>query len=579
MKRLNDAIFLSSPQTTLLSLGYITLLLAFSFATIDFNHSKDLLLSLLLIGVGGIALYRPRPYYPLPSGIALITLLLVITVPLHLSPLGPGITAHTLRTTLHYTLALLFLLYFLTSIPPEDRRTTIRRLILLSTLPVLLLVWIQCFNLAPKTFPKFHHYPHPIYSIFGNQNLLGGYLAIAVPLIIPNRFTTDRFQNSRYLFLVLLLATCFLSGARSAWLAIALATLCTFPYRRLNYTHFIYSLPIVLILLVLLGLFPYTTLDRITHTFTTADTGLHVRHWIWSAALPLIHDYPLLGIGPGNFQYFSPLYQGHALHAPQGHLLYANEIHTLYAHSTPLDLILELGLAGWVLCFAWIYTLYKHRPCETWGAAISFSVYALFNTTTMSTPHLIAGLLLLTTLSSSTTPIIPAPHKSRYWASAYLLLILPCAFLYYHTTYTPSRQLAQARNLYRIDHPTYADTLEAYQDATAHPWALPQTHGEYGSLLFYIYTIPENAQVSLEKSRESLEKALESLDIGDLHFALSHVYLEQGNRLKAAEHAQAATYRWPRYRPTWEQWKECVPSSQHQALEKQSQEWHRSPHP
>jgi len=223
---------------------------------------------------------------------------------------------------------------------------------------------------------------------------------------------------------------------------------------------------------------------------------------------------------------------------------------------------------GWLLCMAWAYSLCKYRHTETWGGAIAFTVYAQFNTITMSTPHLLAGLLIIITLSTKPVTNIPLSRSnSRYVAWAVLLvLVLPSTVFYAYTTYKPSRQLAQARS-YSIHDIEDLDTMLAYQKAISHPWAYPQSHAEYGYILL---------RHAPDKAKLHLEKAMYALDTGELHLALSQQYLHQGNRQLAAHFAESGVYRWPRYTPGWELWLKSAPPEQRDSILKQSKKWGQS---
>lgn len=81
------------------------------------------------------------------------------------------------------------------------------------------------------------------------------------------------------------------------------------------------------------------------------DTGA-VRLLLWQAALRMIHDHPLLGIGPDQFlYYYDPAYTSHPYlisHA-NGHITVAVfQPNLAHPHNLPLDLWLSAGLLGLV---------------------------------------------------------------------------------------------------------------------------------------------------------------------------------------------------------------------------------------
>jgi len=87
---------------------------------------------------------------------------------------------------------------------------------------------------------------------------------------------------------------------------------------------------------------------------------------IWRDTLVMARDFPLLGIGLGNFEFLFPHYQ------PPGTYTYFDEAHNDY-----LQLLVETGLLG-TLCFAWLFVrffvLIRRR---LWAAAPDRALLAL----------------------------------------------------------------------------------------------------------------------------------------------------------------------------------------------------------
>ena len=187
-----------------------------------------------------------------------------------------------------------------------------------------------------------------IYSTLENPNLLGGFLLPTLPLAVVALLRWP--GRPRRLFalasLVLGLVALVLTYSRGAWMGMvaALATIAlllvlrrsrTWPplWRRL--------FPLLLLVggsaaLVLLVAAVEPLLVRVLSLLAgREDSSNNFRINVWSAALEMIRDRPLLGIGPGNnaFNLIYPLYQQPKFNA-------------LSAYSIPLEWAVEAGIPG-----------------------------------------------------------------------------------------------------------------------------------------------------------------------------------------------------------------------------------------
>ena len=566
MKRLNDATFFMPPYAWLLTCVFCCTVLSFSHRVIDFNHTKDLLLCLGLILSGGVCCFiTPTVPGSIPRMMIVGMFALLIAFGYHLSPISPGIANHTIRMGIHYSLALSFLYIYSRVVPIARRQSLCCTLLIVSAVLVSILAWMQYAGWLPTLFPVFPHYPQAMYSVFGNQNLLGGYLAIAIPIVLFQLIYSDTFKKSTTLILLLLIATCLISGSRSGWLAAIIGCLCILPYRSINASHW-QLLPMVIVVIVGVFLFsPETTIDRITQSLSMEDIGFQVRRWIWIGAWELVLDYPLLGVGPGNFQYFSPEYMGLALTSDLDKTLYSNQIHTLYTHSTPLDLLVDFGMIGAAICVAWVYALIRYRASAVWGGAVAFSVYAFVNSVGPNTAHVIAGLLLFMTLKEGAEPSnkVAGTRQSNLYRGVPLVIVTLLSIGYISWIYIPSQQWAAARSAY-IKQEEQTSIIVAYKKAVSTPHVYPQVLAEFGYLTQH--GDPEGALVHMQQ-------AAEELDTGEIHFALSQAYLDLDRPEKAAFHAEMGVMRWPYYAPGWVLWERSVPEALRPSITQQAQSW------
>lgn len=165
---------------------------------------------------------------------------------------------------------------------------------------------------------------------------------------------------------------------------------------------------------ILVGLLGSNVVERVfTLTEEDAFTSYQGRNIAWSGTLEMIGDYPLLGVGPGNYADIFTQYQ------PPG-----MNTRFYYAHNDYLQYIAELGMPV-VAFMVWILTLIfaegvkklKSRSRQTWGitlGALTGIVAILFHSLVDFNLHIPANTLLFITLAALVmADIKPAPKKEN----------------------------------------------------------------------------------------------------------------------------------------------------------------------
>ena len=187
-----------------------------------------------------------------------------------------------------------------------------------------------------------------IYSTLENPNLLGGFLLPTLPLAVVALLRWP--GPARRLFalasLVLGLVALVLTYSRGAWMGmvVSLAALGLLLVLRLSRTWpplWRRLFPMLLlgggaVLLVLLVAAVEPLRVRVLSLFAgREDSSNNFRMNVWTSALEMVRDRPLLGIGPGNkaFNLIYPLYQQPKFNA-------------LSAYSIPLEWAVEAGIPG-----------------------------------------------------------------------------------------------------------------------------------------------------------------------------------------------------------------------------------------
>ncbi|MEL6162930.1 MAG: IctB family putative bicarbonate transporter, partial [Cyanobacteria bacterium J06628_3] len=194
-----------------------------------------------------------------------------------------------------------------------------------------------------------------IYSYLGNPNLLAGYILPAVILSFVAIFAWPSLpKKALALTMFIVNSACLvLTFSRGGWIGLVASFLVLLvlllywwsidmpPFWRT------WSLPILLvsvgIVSVLAVLFVPPVRDRVLSIFAgRGDSSNNFRINVWMAAIEMIKDRPVIGIGPGNsaFNKIYPYYQRPNFTA-------------LSAYSVLLEVAVETGLIG-LFCFLWL---------------------------------------------------------------------------------------------------------------------------------------------------------------------------------------------------------------------------------
>src|SRR5690606_10121853 len=215
---------------------------------------------------------------------------------------------------------------------------------------------LQYAGLLPFLFPAFPGYDQRVYSVFGNQDLFGGYLAVTLALALATPAAARRAQARALGIAPVLFAGLLLSGSRSAWAAAAVGGVVALSSARPSRRRIVvFGSAILLAGAVTVLLAPESTISRARSAFSGDDVGVRARAWIARGTIDMVRDRPILGVGPGNYGYWSPRYLGDVLRAPGGDVLYRDERRVDHPHSEFLDILAETGVMG--LIFAGVMFL------------------------------------------------------------------------------------------------------------------------------------------------------------------------------------------------------------------------------
>ena len=187
-------------------------------------------------------------------------------------------------------------------------------------------------------------------GIFGHPNLLGGFLALAIPSMVALAASETVWWRrlSGSLLVMAAMAGLVFTYSRGAWLGTGVGLLILLPVLGRG---FWLILGAVLLGPVLVGMVTsagavLARLDSIAAV--GSDPALMERLEIWGMAFRLVAEHPLLGVGLGNFQ----AAYGRLMVPDLPLLTYPLELPE-HAHNLFLNLAVEVGLVG-VSAFAWL---------------------------------------------------------------------------------------------------------------------------------------------------------------------------------------------------------------------------------
>jgi len=380
-----------------------------------------------------------------------------------------------------------------------------------------------------------------MYSVFGNQDLAGGYAALGLVLLFSRFLRNDVSPRVASFLGPVLLGALLLSGCRSAWLAALSGLIVAGAMGERTVSGRAAAVAMVgalALVTALCAVAPEATSQRVLTTLRAKDVGGRVRLWIWDGTLRMIGDRPWLGVGPGDYAYWSPWYMGAALHADKGRDLYYNERHAEHAHNEALELIAETGMIG--VAFAlWMLVRLIRAPGAHWAGMTALLVFGLFNAGFHSAPHGLAFVLLAGAGASG--EVRARMNLEGRWVSCSMMVlagILAAAFV--SAVFIPSCLLRRAEDAHLAN-----DNWEvAYEQVLQWPWPVWKAHEEYGIALY--------DAGRLEEAAARFEASLAGVDTGRPYLALGVIHCGWGRAETAEEYLRACLWRWPRNRRAWE---------------------------
>ncbi|MCF7908137.1 MAG: O-antigen ligase family protein [Candidatus Omnitrophica bacterium] len=239
-----------------------------------------------------------------------------------------------------------FLILFLVTLNTIKKRSQFERLFL------TIIIWgaILSFYGVIKKYFIINAEITGAFSTFGNRNHFAGYMVMVAPLAVGHAlYYRDKAKKIIFGFLaVLISASVFISLSRAGSLSLIFSLLLMGIFSKRKFLIKSSGWIIPLVLIFGLGLVLIPGLAPIKARFIMIEEGFLGRLKIAANSLAIIKDFPLFGIGLGNFSYIFPYYQEFAWSKFFYHL-----------HNDHLQMVVETGLIGAFFYLGFIVTIFK----------------------------------------------------------------------------------------------------------------------------------------------------------------------------------------------------------------------------
>ena len=259
---------------------------------------------------------------------------------------------------------------------------------------------------------------------FFNANMYAGYLLLLLPLALAGR----KWVSAGFLLCGLVLA-----GSRGAWLVLALTAglwgVCG-TRRKLVWG-------------LLLGLCALAGILAFWHWGGVAP---HERLAWWCSALQMIAESPLLGFGPGTFEYVFPAFHEQA----------SGGLSSIYAHNWPLQFAAEYGLPCALVWLFWAVSRLRRLEAGYRWAVIAVFLHSLGDFT-LNGPALFFIFCWLLSCADSEGAYAALPGDKPVIAGATALAVaafIQLAFII-PRPWLAQRGLIAARNAYHSEYPAH----------------------------------------------------------------------------------------------------------------------------
>lgn len=371
-----------------------------------------------------------------------------------------------------------------------------------------------------------------IAGLFSNPGLFGCFLAIGVCLCLVIILNTKSLRKKlTSLFLILLILTgLFLSGSRTAWIAVFIPCALIFLDYYLKGKQKIRKTLLSCIILL------FTFFSGL-YLYKMNIASIDGRMLIWKIGWGMFKDQPTFGMGFGNFYTEYGNYQANYFFSgtrPQEEILTASM--NYYAFSEPLNLLIEEGMAGAVLFSAMTtYTIFqalRFNDGRYWNLKMAvlsiMAVLLIFGIFSYPFQDLFFNLLFMLSISIIADNVSSVERQrstllpGRFWRSGMIVLLLITggyAIIKLQAVYT--WKMAKEKILV-----SEGDALASYNRA----YGLLANNGAF----LFNYGSELAALGQYQQALKILQRATRYGNSVELHLQLGNIYQALG-QLKEAE--------------------------------------------
>jgi O-antigen ligase len=298
-----------------------------AFTLNTYEHFETIKISLLLILVGWACIVfarrtaRPDGYsfaVHIPATIAVVCLSVWILISaFHAPSILSGFVGFYPRFTssaIFYILIGVFFLLLLATLT-KDKFIFLLHILALDTALISIVGIMQSMGVAfyqGLDTVGFQRSP----SLLGNPNFSSMFIVALIPVLLYFAVTLQKFWQKIYYSLVLfcvLVATVIFSS-RGAWLGAVVCLVVSIAAYAVLKAPKKFLLASFMALVLGTGLWYVSLQDTrpgtITKTLNLSETNIDTRLYAWDIARQALLEHPILGTGPGNFQYFFQAHRG-----------------------------------------------------------------------------------------------------------------------------------------------------------------------------------------------------------------------------------------------------------------------------
>ncbi|HOV33235.1 MAG TPA: O-antigen ligase family protein, partial [Candidatus Hydrogenedens sp.] len=508
---------LTGKDKIICSLLFLSILippLVYSFEFTSFLYPKEITLSIFLILLSPFLLtQKEKLFVPIP-----LLFFLAFILFLCLGIFYAKVPEQTLIRSTELFLVLMFLIFIAAFYKEEKYRAAVNYGVLFSGIFVALAMFIQHQNLLPVLFPEFSNYKQ-LYSVFGNQNLAGTYITLIIVYLLIYKDDLLKKNIYKVLCFFILGYGLFLSNSRSAWLTAFLIFVLfyieLFRNKKFSIKQFLIVISGILLAVVLT--YPYL-MERITQSFSKDDVGFRVRLWVYDGTIRMFISHPILGVGFGNFYYWSPKYLAQALHSSYGGIHIRNELLTLHAHNDLLELLAETGILGLVMiCIFYFLWLFTYKKSYVWMA---FVLISFFNPIIISASHLVIAFLSLFNKKKEELKKIKIDEICLKERWRYIICFIGCLLIIFlsYALWIPDYKLRQAEKSLILGQ----DCIKQYQELVRSRFATSSMYEGYAHALM--------EKGDYETAYKVLKKSLTKTDSGQVYLMLGQCAQNLGKK-------------------------------------------------